>query len=371
MHPALNHHRRLILKIGLLGYGTVGRSVATLLQERNLGIEIKSILRRPGKATQPGMTEQIESILADPEIDCVVEVLSGTEPALDYITRAIKAGKHVVSANKAALAANFAGLMNLAREHHVHLLFEASCGGGIPWIENLKKAARLDQIHSASGILNGTSNYILDQMEANSLSFQAALEQAQQLGYAEADPTADIAGFDVRNKALISATLAYGLKSIREDFPVAGIEKLSGEIMQSFLKENKVLRLMMFSRREDHRYALAVVPVVCPAGSLEHAVKRNFNAVRLEGDIVGPLLFVGQGAGGAPTADAIIQDLLSIAGDRVEPVDLTNELTYDASLLSGTGYFGNGQCRQGTLHELIEQAHQDDTFLAFEPNQLE
>ena len=149
------------MKIALLGYGTVGKSVEALLAAHPAGIEIKKILRRAGKARGPLMTEDLEEILQDPEIEAVVEVLSGTEPACSYIRRALSAGKHVVSANKAALASDFPALLALAEAHGVSLLFEASCGGGIPWLESIKKAVLFDEITSLKGILNGTSNYIL------------------------------------------------------------------------------------------------------------------------------------------------------------------------------------------------------------------
>ena len=174
------------LNIGLLGYGTVGRTVAELLDERDCGIRIRHILRRPGHADGPLMTDSFEAVLNDPEVTCIVEALPGRDPALSYIRAALAAGKHVVTSNKAAVAADLKGLAELARANNVSLLFEASCGGGMHWVEMIKKTARFNEVSDVSGILNGTCNYMLDHMERSGLSFEEALARAQALGSAEA-----------------------------------------------------------------------------------------------------------------------------------------------------------------------------------------
>lgn len=353
------------MKIALLGYGTVGKSVARLLSARDTGIEIKKILRRVGKADAPNMTDCYSDILDDPEISAVVEVLIGKNPAADYIEQALCTGKHVVSANKAALASRFPELLQTAETHGVSLLYEASCGGGIPWLENIKKAAKFDRITDLSGILNGTSNYILDRMETEGVEFDAALKTAQELGYAEADPTADIGGYDVYNKALISCTLAYQSELVT-DFPVCGIERLTKEVLDSFRAQHKSLRLMMYSVRRENAYAVGVAPLVLPDSSIEAHVPKNFNCASLFGDIVGELKFYGQGAGGDPTADAVIQDLLLLRDKKAEPVRLSGKLRYDENLLYGTGYFA-GKTQTGTLAELVRTAKAENAFLAFEP----
>ncbi|MDO4265952.1 MAG: homoserine dehydrogenase [Eubacteriales bacterium] len=356
------------MNIALLGYGTVGKSVAELLTKQDIGITIKKILRRPGAAAGPLMTDSFDEILADPDISCIMEALPGKEPALGYIRDALRAGKHVVTSNKAALAADFPTLLSLAKEHNVSLLYEASCGGGIPWLENLKKAARLNKITALSGILNGTSNYILDKMDTEGCTFEEALKDAQALGYAEADPTADIGGFDVYNKALISCSLAYQTP-ICTDFPVCGIEKLTKEILNSFHAKSKSLRLMMLSVRKDNHYAVGVAPVVLPSNSIEANVHLNYNCASLTGDLVGELKFYGQGAGGYPTADAVLQDLLQIRDNTAQPVCLDQKLLYDDGLLTGTGYFADGKILSGkSLAELTALAHQSNVFMAFEPD---
>ena len=358
------------MNIALLGYGTVGKSVEELLTKQDIGIKIKKILRRPGTAGEgPLMTETFEEILEDPGISCIMEALPGRDPALSYIRKALAAGKHVVTSNKAALAADFPALLALAQEHGVSLLYEASCGGGIPWLENIKKAARLDRITGLSGILNGTSNYILDKMDRGGCTFEEALRDAQSLGYAEADPTADIGGFDVCNKAIISCSLAYQTP-VCTDFPVCGIEKLTKENLDCFHAKSKSLRLMMLSVQKGDCYAVGVAPVVLPSDSIEANVHLNYNCASLTGDLVGELKFYGQGAGGYPTADAVLQDLLQIRNGTAGTVCLDRSLSYDAGLLTGTGYFSDGAtlpCR--TLAELAELAHDRNIFMAFEPDQ--
>ncbi len=355
-----------MLKIGLLGYGTVGRSLAKLLAERDAGIELVHILRRPGKAGGPLMTDRIEDILDDPAIDVVVDVLSGTEPSGEYMRRAMEAGKGVVTANKAALALHYEELTALARERNVPFLFEASVGGGIPWIENLKKAVRVDRIERMSGILNGTGNYIIDRMERFGMEFDQALAEAQAKGYAEADPTADIGGYDVANKAIISASVAMGAP-VHAAFPVLGIDRISKAFLDDLRRSGKTLRHMMLFRRNAKHYALGVVPVVLPLGSIEANVRDNFNCATLAGDIAGELKFYGQGAGGRPTADAVLQDLTSIRTRMVEEVSESLPISYDASLLRGRGVTPEGVFRDMTLAELADLAREKNVFLAFEP----
>ncbi len=358
------------LNIGLLGYGTVGRTAAELLDERDCGIRIRHILRRPGHADGPLMTDSFEAVLNDPEVTCIVEALPGRDPALSYIRAALAAGKHVVTSNKAAVAADLKGLAELARANNVSLLFEASCGGGMHWVEMIKKTARFNEVSDVSGILNGTCNYMLDHMERSGLSFEEALARAQALGYAEADPTADITGADVRNKAIISASLAYRTPVV-SDIPTAGIVGVTSGIIAAARERGRSLRLMMLSERRGDRYAVGIVPVLLSQDEIAAHVHDNLNYGRITGDVVGALSIVGQGAGGRPTADAMIQDLISLGrGETGRPV-LDRPLTYDPALLCGTGHFPDEVLPGRPLAELIEIARQEQSFLAFEPQATE
>lgn len=357
-----------MLRIALLGYGTVGQSVAALTADGRRGIELRHILRRPGKAAAPLMTDSPDDVFADPDV--VVDVLPGENPSYDYIRRALLAHKHVVTANKAALAPHYAELTALARENGCALLYEASAGGGIPWIENLRQAAKVDRITAMSGILNGTVNYIIDRMERFEADFETALSEAQALGYAEADPTADLSGADTANKAVISAATALNA-AVSPNFPVAGIEGLTRDFLELLHREGLTLRLMMLFCRSEHRYALGVAPVLLSEHAMEAAVRENFNCTSLTGDVVGTLKFYGQGAGGRPTADAILQDLVRLRDGRAEPpsAPAAEAPLYDASLLTGTAYFADGTRCFGTLETLTRQARELNCFMAFQPQE--
>ena len=315
------------MNAALLGYGTVGRSLDELLSERPIGIPITRILRRPGKtAGDLRMTDDIHAILADPTIDVVVEALSGEMPAARWIEAALAAGKHVVTANKAAIAPRMAHLTALARGKGAAFRFEASVGGVVPWIENLRRAAGFDRIDRFCGILNGTGNYILDRMAAG-LDFAEALAHAQAKGYAEADPSADVGGLDLANKALVTAAAAFGL-------------------------------------------ALGAAPVLVPLESLEAAVRRNYNFALFWGDVSGPLAFFGQGAGGRPTADAIIADLRAIAESGASAAPRVTEASLDDALLFGHARYADGTVRSGTFADLAREAKAlrcRHGFAAFEP----
>ena len=321
------------MKIAVLGYGTVGRGVVTIVEGRARGVEVEKILDLPKNCTQPRMTPNYDEIVDDPSIDVVVECMGGLEPAHTFICRALRAHKSVVTSNKAVVAEFFDEFAALALENGVGLFIEASVGGGIPWIASIEKARRIDEISSFSGIMNGTTNYIIDSMAKEGLDFDIALGKAQELGYAERDPSADIDGVDVRNKTIISASVAFDV-ACTKDLPVTGIRTLTKRDMLMF--ENKGLQVKLFGRgvQRDGSYAVAVEPVAVPRESMEAAVPSNFNLVSLEGATVGPLKFYGQGAGSLPTGNAMVQDVLDAAAGRVPCYDFTRGLAYDPSLLT-------------------------------------
>lgn len=321
------------MKIAVIGYGTVGRGVVTIVEGRARGVEVEKILDLPKNCTQPRMTPNYDEIVDDPSIEVVVECMGGLEPAHTFICRALRAHKSVVTSNKAVVAEFFDEFAALALENGVGLFIEASVGGGIPWIASIEKARRIDEISSFSGIMNGTTNYIIDSMAKEGLDFDIALGKAQELGYAERDPSADIDGVDVRNKTIISASVAFDV-ACTKDLPVTGIRTLTKRDMLMF--ENKGLQVKLFGRgvQRDGSYAVAVEPVAVPRESMEAAVPSNFNLVSLEGATVGPLKFYGQGAGSLPTGNAMVQDVLDAAAGRVPCYDFTRGLAYDPSLLT-------------------------------------
>lgn len=301
------------MKIGLLGCGTVGSGVVEIIDHSQRQLEIKRILVRSAKDCQDERyTTDYNEIVNDPEIDCIVEVIGGIHPAREYILEALAKGKHVVSANKAVIASAFNEFIEAAKANHVRFAIEASTGGGIPWIKNLERYARIDEIFEISGIFNGTTNYILDQMHQSQADFEAVLKEAQNLGYAEQDPSADIDGIDSLNKAIISAGIAHHTTIAKEDVCVYGIRDITSADIDAFRRKHKVCKLLACIRIINNELAIYVEPTLLSEHSLEANVGDNFNLCSLSGATIGDLKFYGQGAGKLPTANAIVQDLLDI-----------------------------------------------------------
>lgn len=321
------------MKIALLGYGTVGRGVDEIISARVPQLEVARILELPDRLTDPRMTSSYDEVLADPQIELVVECMGGIEPAHTYLMAALEAGKHVVTSNKAVVAAHFAQLASAARASGVGLFIEASVGGGIPWIASVEKARRIDEVTSFSGIMNGTTNYIVDAMRRDGADFADVLARAQELGYAERDPSADIDGVDVLNKTIITASVAFDV-ACEKGLPASGIRNLRLSDLELFAQRGRTVKLLGRGLASDGRYAAAVEPVAVAADALEACVPGNFNLVTLDATTVGELKFYGQGAGSLPTGNAIVQDVLDCAsGARLPVYDFSRGLAYDPSLL--------------------------------------
>lgn len=322
------------MRAALLGFGTVGRGVDAILAENPCGIEIARILELPDRLTDPRMTADFDEILGDESIDAVVECMGGVEPAHTFIAGALRAGKHVVTSNKAVVAAHFDEFVSLAAASGAGFFIEASVGGGIPWIAGIAKARRVDAVDRFYGIMNGTTNYIIYSMLKDGIEFSDALEKAQELGYAERDPSADIDGFDVCNKTIISASVAFDCACTRE-LPVSGIRNLTKRDLDIFGNHGRTVKLLGRGVAEDGRYAVAVEPVAIGLDSLEAHVPSNFNLVTLEGASIGELKFYGQGAGMMPTGNAMVQDLIDCAAGVRPSYDFSRGLVYDPELLRG------------------------------------
>ena len=354
------------MKIAVLGYGGVAQAFCKYIDERDSDFEIKYILRRKGKDTEPRMITDINTILTDNEIMIVVDLLGGLDLSLQYMRQALAARKHVVTANKAALCRGFKELTTLADKGKLQLRYEATCGGTVPIVAELISLSRCNEINSVFGILNGTTNYILYKMFKEKAEFDDMLTDAQRLGYAEADPTADIGGFDVANKiSILSATAYRGY--ITSDYPVYGMDMITKRLMDGFAETGKTVKYMGISKRKGNRYALGVVPVVVNAGSIEANVPLNYNMGIITGDNCGDIKLYGQGAGGRPTADAVVRDCHTVKETiNTQPEFIfTNELVYDPELLTGTGYIG-GQAIHGNLEHLTALARDREVALAFE-----
>lgn len=311
-----------MIQIALLGYGVVGRGVAHIFAENadilrtNLGeaIAIKSILVRrdqPGDPNRDKFVYDFSVIESDPEIQAVVEVIGGTDPAFDYTRRAILAGKQVITANKQLVAERGQELLALAREKNVNYFFEASVGGGIPILRPLHECLSANHISEIYGILNGTTNYILTEMIQCGAAFSEALAQAQKLGYAEADPTADIEGHDACRKTCILANLASGRETPPEQVPTQGITQVAREDVEYARRLGCVVKLLgRVVLREDGRVTAYVAPHFLHKTNLLSHVDGVMNGIVVRGNAVGDCLFYGPGAGSLATASAVVADIL-------------------------------------------------------------
>ena len=313
------------VNVGLLGWGTVGKSVSKILLSQHQNILKKSginlNLTRIAKRTMPVEGEGIDlpnnCLTTDPSevvngsgIDVVVELIGGVDTAFDLVTQAMENGKHVVTANKALLAERGAELFQLANQKGVFLGFEASTAGGIPIIKALRESFSGNQIQSMHGIINGTCNYILTQMHDQMTSFDVALASAQEKGYAEADPTLDIEGIDAAHKLSILSSLAYSTYLPFDKIYVEGITKITDKEIQYAREFGYVIKLLAIAKMTDSGIEARVHPALIPERSILANVSGAFNGVYLVGDAVGPTLFYGQGAGGMPTASAVVADII-------------------------------------------------------------
>lgn len=321
------------MNVAILGFGTVGRGIDQIAANVE-GIEVTRILDLPDRCEGPRMTSDYATIVGDPTIQVVMECMGGLEPAHTFIMQALQAGKSVVTSNKAVVAAYFSEFAHAAEKSGASLLIEATCAGGIPWIASIEKVRRIDEISSLSGIMNGTTNFIVDAMIKNNADFAETLVRAQELGYAEADPSADIDGIDVKNKTIIAVGVAFDTTCTR-DIPVTGIRTLTKADLDLFAAHGLTVKLLGRAVQKDGSYAASVEPVALPSRSLEANVPANFNLVSLEGTTVGPLKFYGQGAGSLPTGNAMVQDVLDFAAGRKPAYGLKRDLHYDPALITG------------------------------------
>lgn len=313
--------------IGLLGLGVVGGGVAkalrgkgeTIARQAGSRLEIKGILERdPAKGPRLNiepelLTTEAQKIINNPEIDIVIEALGGESPAWEYIREAMLTGKHVVTANKEVMAKHGVELLTLAAEHEVNLLYEASVGGGIPLISPLKQDLLANDISAIYAIINGTTNYILTRMGQEGLDFATAMKQAQELGYAEADPSNDVNGTDAAYKLAILATLAFHVEVRPEDVYYEGISRLAPRDFRYAQELGYAIKLLAIAKKEEHSLQVRVHPVFLPEDILLAKVDGVFNAVQIEGDLIGKVLFYGEGAGALPTSSAIIADVIYLA----------------------------------------------------------
>lgn len=316
------------MNIAILGYGTVGKGVDIILQN-NESVHVSCILERAERINEDTrMTSCIDDIINDDSISGVVETMGGIDTAYEYIRKAMKAGKFVVTANKAVIAAYFKELHELAKEQGVRFAYEASVGGVLPIIHVMDAMNRFEDVTETGGILNGTSNYILDMMTKQHISFATALRDAQEAGYAERDPSADIDGIDVKNKLMILSSLAFHQVSEYDKLDTTGIRYISKDDIEYFVKHGTVCKLFARALRENDTYTGSIEPTLFPKDSVFANVSVNNNAAFVYSKSSGQIILHGQGAGQLPTGHAVVQDLMDIAEGRGHEFTCLNSYTF-------------------------------------------
>lgn len=308
-----------MLGLGIVGAG-VARSLAakaaTLHAELGRSVQLQSVLVRdptkPREAELPpgALTTDPADVLDNPDIDIVVELLGRVHPPYEYICRAIRNGKHVVTANKDVMALHGAEILRLAQEHDVDVYYEASVGGGIPLIGSFRQDLVANEIHQIHAIINGTTNYILTRMESGQVDFDVALSAAQKLGYAESDPTSDVEGVDAAYKLAILASIAFRLQVAPDEIYREGVGSLAAADFRYAREFGYAIKLLAIGKRDGDWVELRVHPTLVAQEHLLADVHDVFNAVHVQGDLIGTALFYGRGAGSAPTSSAIVADIV-------------------------------------------------------------
>lgn len=320
-----------MVKVGVLGCGNVGASVVRLLAEHGEDIAaragcrlevarvaVRDLSRDRGVPLDASrFTDDPQEVLDDPDVDIVCELIGGVDPALGLILGAFERGKPVVTANKELLANQGRELFDASDEKGLDLYFEAAVGGGIPLIRPMKESLSGERVTRVTGIVNGTTNYILTRMSEEGWSFGEALSRAKELGYAEADPTADIEGYDAAAKCAILASIAFNARVVASDVYREGISDVGSDDIRFAERLGYVVKLLAIAELEGNRIAVRVHPAMIPASHALASVRDSFNAVFIEGAKVGELMFYGRGAGGDPTATAVVGDLVSVARNLV------------------------------------------------------
>lgn len=313
-----------MINIAVLGYGTIGSGVVevlningeSIMKRAGDQINVKYVLDLrdfPGDPINDKVVHDINIILEDPEVQIVCEHMGGVEPAYTYVKSSLLKGKSVITSNKELVAKYGAELLDIAKDRELNFLFEASVGGGIPIIRPLNQSLTADEIVEITGILNGTTNYILSKMSEEGSDFETALSNAQKLGYAERNPAADVEGYDACRKIAILSSLAFGMQVDFEDIYTEGITKISHIDIQYAKALGARIKLLASSIREDDRVYAMVAPVMIKANHPLYSVNDVFNGIFVKGNVIGDVMFYGSGAGKLPTASAVVADVVDAA----------------------------------------------------------
>jgi len=313
-----------MINIAVLGYGTVGSGVVEVINTNHDSINkkageeinIKYVLDLrdfPGDPIQDKIVHDFEVVINDPEIQIIVEVMGGIEPSYTFVKRALESGKSVCTSNKELVAKHGLELLKIARDKDINFLFEASCGGGIPIIRPLNSSLTADEIDEITGILNGTTNYILSEMSANGSEFEDVLKDAQEKGYAERNPEADVEGYDACRKIAILSSLAFGRHVNYEDIYTEGITEITATDIKYAKKLETSIKLLATSKKVGDGFYAMVSPVMINGSNPLFSVNGVFNAIFVHGNVLGDAMFYGSGAGKLPTASAVVADVVDIA----------------------------------------------------------
>ena len=313
-----------MVNIAVLGYGTVGSGVVEVIDKNNASIDKKSgdqirikyvldLRDFPGDRVEPILVHDFDVILNDPEVRIVVEVMGGVEPAYTFVKKCLLAGKSVCTSNKELVAKHGPELLEIAKDNNINFLFEASVGGAIPVIRPIKSSLTADRILEIKGILNGTTNYILTQMAEEGWEFDRALKSAQEMGYAERNPEADIEGYDACRKIAILSSLAFGNNVNYENIYTEGISKITAMDIRYAKKMKCAIKLLASSVNEDGRYYAMVAPFIVRSSHPLYSVSGVYNAIFVKGSEIGDIMFYGSGAGKLPTACAVVSDVVDAA----------------------------------------------------------
>lgn len=327
-----------MIKAAIMGYGTIGSGVLEVLQINQSsiakrvgdGIEVKYILDLrdfPGEPIQDKIVHDYKTIAEDEEVRIVVETMGGVEPAYTFVKTMLEAGKHVTTSNKALVATKGAELIALAKEKNVNFMFEASVGGGIPIIRPLNSCLTADEIEEITGIVNGTTNYMMTKMSEEGSEFADVLKDAQEKGYAEKDPTADIEGYDACRKIAILTSLVCGQQVDFEDIHTEGITKITATDIKYAKAMGRTIKLLASSKKTEGGYVAMVAPYLLPKTHPLYNVNDVFNAIFVHGNVLGDAMFYGSGAGKLPTASAVVADVVEMAKnlDKNIPVEWSSK----------------------------------------------
>ena len=304
------------MKIGLLGFGVVGRGVYEITETRDDMQVVKVLCLEDIRLPDAEAVKDIKAIVNDDSIDTVVEAMGGLHPAYEFVRAAIEAGKNVVTSNKALVCTFYDELLPLVKEKGVSFRCTAAVGGGIGWLSELERSRRVQKITQVGGIMNGTCNYILDNMTRKGLDYDLVLKEAQKLGYAEANPSTDVDGIDTWHKVILSSNIAFGVTLDKETVPVAGIRNIKAEDVENFKAHGLVCKLISTGKCADGVYSAYVQPTLVKEGEPEAAVPTNYNLITFIGETSERMSFFGQGAGRYPTAYNVVQDLVDVLAGK-------------------------------------------------------